>query len=92
MLLPAHVEVSLLLLQHLPHSAAVLPQPVLHVHLLVLVSGEGQAKLREHAALPVAVQLLLVDEVLFPVPAAKVQHRVAKGFVCIVVQGIERRY
>lgn len=44
-------------------------------YLVLLVSGEGHAELRQHLLLLRLLQLLLVDVVLVLMSAAKVQHR-----------------
>ena len=71
--LPTDVEIALSL-QQFPDCSSTLPQEVLDVDLLGLVSGEGHLEVTEDPGVTVTLQLLLVDVVLVSVTTAKEEN------------------
>ena len=74
---PTHIDIALFL-QQTPNRAPVLPQEVLHVHLLWLVTGEGHVQLTQHPVAVVTFQLLLVYVVLVFVPTTEEEDSVSE--------------
>ena len=73
---PAHIEAALVA-EEAPDGDCILQQLVLHVHLPWLVAGEGHVKACQHATALIALQLLLVQEVLTSMPTAKEENSVS---------------
>ena len=70
---PTDVKVSLLL-EQLPNLLLLGPDEMLNINLVLLVARECHLEVGKDALFKVAGELLLIDEVLTAVPAAKEEN------------------
>lgn len=82
-----NVDMSIICMDELPQLLLVFLQKMLHIDLLLLVSGKGHVKLRQHACPLKFLQFLLVQEVFVAMATAKVKYRLTNILSLLFLPG-----